>query len=120
MAKQKNDPWKRKRPEACDAPGLRVHSPALAWLSLVALLLSRAQLCFARQENHTRKKPRTTPDTSQMRPPGNASIVVRGYQPKAPTGSRQTPSRQNPQNLPLPSGKMEGITGRNHFIHWLV
>ena len=30
-------------------PSLRVHSPALAWLSLAGVLLSIAQLRFARQ-----------------------------------------------------------------------
>lgn len=78
------------------APNLRVHSPALAWPSLVGLLFSRAQLRFARQEKHSPKQACVPLDTSQTRPPGNASIVVNGYQPNAPTGSRQRWDRQNP------------------------
>lgn len=59
-----------------------------------------------------------------------------GYQPQAPTGKcrdrrpqipaksahrlRQRSARQNPQNQSLQSHGTEGITVRNHFIHWLV
>jgi len=38
----------RKRPGTATPQASRVYSPALTWLSLVGLLLSRAQLRFAR------------------------------------------------------------------------
>src|SRR5262245_49842440 len=70
MARQKNELRKRKRPEAVLPRAVRVHSPALTWLSLVELLRSRAQLRFARHRKPIMQKANRVP-----------------YQPKAPTGN---------------------------------
>jgi hypothetical protein len=59
-------------------------------------------------------------DTSQLRPPGKAAIVVSGYQPKAPTGSAWSRNQQIPQNQSLPTDGIEDITGRTPFNHWLA
>ena len=72
MAGQKNG--KQKGPEDSNVPGPAGHSPALTWLSLVGLLLSIAQLRFARQL-----------EAYHEMPLGNEEKIQN--QPNAPTGS---------------------------------
>ena len=53
-----DDCWKKTGPEQQGPGPVRVHSPALTWLSLVGLLSSRAQLRVTRHHHCTqRKKP---------------------------------------------------------------
>src|SRR5437868_6020781 len=52
MAGQKNDVAGKKKAWNADVPGNAGHSPALAWLSLVGVLPSRAQLRFTRRRHY--------------------------------------------------------------------
>src|SRR6188768_3407124 len=51
MAGQKNDGVRKKKARNAGAPGSAGCSPALAWLSLVGMLPSRARLRFTRRRH---------------------------------------------------------------------
>mgnify|MGYP003336634303 CR=1 FL=1 len=52
MAGQKNEPPGKNKAWQRDAPGSAGHSPALAWLSLVGMLPSSAQLRFTKHRQY--------------------------------------------------------------------
>ena len=78
MAGQKNECFEKKRPGTLLPRALRVHSPALAWLSLGGLLRSRARFRFTRRFRLYPNPPvcnRPKLKTSQTRPPGPAKPI---------------------------------------------
>ena len=120
MARQKNDPQMRKRPGAKLPQACGFILPPWPGYPLLGCSSAEPNSVSPGNRKHTLRKRRAGSDTSQTRPPGNTSIVAVGYQPNAPTGSRQSGTRKIRSNRPLPTCKFEEITGRNPTNHWLV
>ncbi len=96
MAGQKNGAKNVKGPRARRPQARRAHSPALTWLSLVGLLLSRAQLRFAR---HGKDTLQTCPTNSKPA--------------KRAPGSRWSTNPHKPTDHPLSTSQQAEITSRN-------